>query len=270
MAVAFLAVLMLVVMLVTVAVGIVAFLFIMMVVSAAALAVFVVVLVLVVMVVVGTETSVLVDEVRKAVVMMFVALTVRVIALLAVVVMVMVMLVTLAVRVVAFLSVLVDVVVLVTVALGIVAFVVIVVLVTVAVGVIALLAVVVMMVMVLEGLPVDGVIESGIVDGMEHLVGELMLVDIQDGAHEVEFHFVGTVHGTVVLDTVVHVDEVEGDPLAAVDIDGCLDVSQEASGLALYELSDGHEGIGEPLLRIGVEVEDAAGESSCASACLFH
>ena len=233
MAVAFLAVLMLVVVLVAVAVGIVAFLFIMMVVSAAALAVFVVVLVLVVMMVVGTETSVLVDEVRKAVVMMFVALTVRVVA---------------------FLSVLVDVVVLVTVA----------------VGVVALLAVVVMVMVVLEGLPVDGVIESGIVDGMEHLVGELVLVDIQDGAHEVELHFVGTVHGTVVLDTVVHVDEVEGDPLAAVDIDGCLDVSQEASGLALYELSDGHEGIGEPLLRIGVEVEDTAGESSCASACLFH
>ena len=249
MAVAFLAVLMLVVVLVAVAVGIVAFLFIMMVVSAAALAVFVVVLVLVVMMVVGTETSVLVDEVRKAVVMMFVALTVRVVA---------------------FLSVLVDVVVLVTVALGIVAFVVIVMLVTVAVGVVALLAVVVMVMVVLEGLPVDGVIESGIVDGMEHLVGELVLVDIQDGAHEVELHFVGTVHGTVVLDTVVHVDEVEGDPLAAVDVDGCLDVSQEASGLALYELSDGHEGIGEPLLRIGVEVEDAAGESSCASACLFH
>lgn len=251
MAVAFLAVLMLVVVLVAVAVGIVAFLVIMMMVSAAALAVFVVVLV--VMVVIGTEASVLVDEVRETVMVMLVALTVRVIALLAVVVMVMVMLVALAVRVVTFLSVLV-----------------IVMLVTVAVGVIALLAVVMMVMVVLEGLPVDGVIESGIVDGMEHLVGELVLVDIQDGTHEVEFHFVGTVHGSVVLDSVVHVDEVEGDPLAAVDVDGCLDVSQEASGLPLYELSDGHEGIGEPLLRIGVEVEDAAGESSCASACLFH
>ena len=230
MAVAFLAVLMLVVVLVAVAVGIVAFLVIMMMVSAAALAVFVVVLV--VMVVIGTEASVLVDEVRETV---------------------MVMLVALAVRVVTFLSVLV-----------------IVMLVTVAVGVIALLAVVMMVMVVLEGLPVDGVIESGIVDGMEHLVGELVLVDIQDGTHEVEFHFVDTVHGSVVLDSVVHVDEVEGDTLSAVDVDGCLDVSQEASGLALYELSDGHEGIGEPLLRIGVEVEDAAGETRCASACLFH
>ena len=234
--------------LLTVLMVVVLMLIIVMVVTAAALAVFVVVLVIVVMMVVGTETAVLVEKIGKAVVMV----------------------VTLAVRVVAFLSVLMDVVVLVAIALGIVAFVVIVMFVTVAVGVVALLTVVMMVMVVLEGLPVDGVVESGIVDGMEHLVGELVLVDIQDGAHEVEFHFVGTVHGTVVLDTVVHVDEVEGDTLSAVDVDSCLDVSQEASGLALYEFSDGHEGIGEPLLRIGVEVEDAAGESSCASACLFH
>ena len=247
MAVAFLAVLMLVVVLVAVAVGIVAFLVIMMMVSAAALAVFVVVLV--VMVVIGTEASVLVDEIRETVMVVLVTLTVGIIALLAI---------------------LVDMVVLVTVAVRVIAFIVIMVFVTVAVRIVALLTVVMMVMVVLEGFPVDGVIETGIVDGMEHLVGELVLVDIQDGTHEVEFHFVGTVHGSVVLDSVVHVDEVEGDTLSAVDVDGCLDVSQEASGLALYELSDGHEGISEPLLRIGVEVEDATGESSCASACLFH
>ena len=105
---------------------------------------------------------------------------------------------------------------------------------------------------------------------MEHLVGELVLVDIQNRTHEVELDLVGTVHLSVVLDTVVHIDQVEGDPLAAVDVDCGLDVSQKAAGLALYELSDSHEGVGEPLLRIGVEVEDTAGESSCASACLFH
>ncbi len=215
--------------------------------SAAALAVLMVVLVVVIMVVVCTETAVLIDEIGKAVVMMLVALAIGIVALLAVV---MVMVVAAG----AFLAVL-MLVMMVALAIGIVAF----------------LTVFVLVVMVvLEGLPVDGVIKSGIVDGMEHLVGELVLVDIQDGAHEVELHFVGTVHGSVVLDTVVHVDEIEGDPLAAVDVDGCLDVSQEAAGLALYELSDGHEGIGEPLLRIGVEVKDAAGESSCASACLFH
>ena len=128
--------------------------------------------------------------------------------------------------------------------------------------VIVLIPVMVMVVMVmLQRFRVDGVVEPGIIDGMQHDMGEFVLVDVEDGAHEVELDLVLAGHGAVVLDPVVHVDEVQGYPGAVVLVDCGLDVAEEAARLALDVLSDGHQGIGEPCLGVGVEVEDLPGEA---------
>ena len=87
------------------------------------------------------------------------------------------------------------------------------------------LAVIVVMV-VFEAFLVDEVIDSGVVDSMEHLVGELVLVDIEDCAHEVERNDIAAGKGSVVLDTVVHVDEVEGNSLAFLVDDCGFDVAE--------------------------------------------
>lgn len=127
--------------------------------------------------------------------------------------------------------------------------------------VVILIPVMVMMVMMLQRFRVDGVIEPGIIDGMQHDMGELVLVDVEDGAHEVELDLVLAGHGAVVLDPVVHVDEVQGYPGAVVLVDRGLDVAEEAARFALDVLSDGHQGIGEPRFGVGVEVEDLPGEA---------
>ena len=175
-----------------------------------------------VMVMLVAEVAVLVDHVCEAV---FVAVAVRVVALLAVV-MVMVVLVALTVGIITFLSVLVLVFV------------------AVAVRVVTLAVIVVMV--VFEALLVDEVVNSGVVDGVEHLVGELVLVDIEDCAHEVEGNDIAAGKGSVMLDTVVHVDEVEGDSLAFLVDDCGFDVTEEASRFALHILTDCKERIGEP------------------------
>ena len=222
---------------------------------------FAVLVVMVVMVV--AEVAVLIDHVREAVVVM-VAGAVRIVALLAVLVNV---LVAVTVGIVAFS---VGVMVVMALAVGVIALLAVLVnvLVAVAIRVIALL--VVMVVLVLEALPVDEVVDSGVVDGMEHLVGQLVLVDVEDCAHEVEGDHVAAGKGTVVLHSVVHVDEVEGDSLAFLVDDGGFDVTEEASRFALHILTDGKERIGEPGFSVGIEVEELAAEACCAAPRLFH
>ena len=219
---------------------------VMIVIMAVAFAVVVMLVLMVVMVVFVAEVAVLIDHVCEAV---FVAVAVRVVALLTVVV-VMVVLVALTVGIIAFLSVLMLV------------------LVAVAVRVVALAVIVVMV--VFEAFLVDEVVDSGVVDSMEHLVGELVLVDIEDCAHEVEGHDIAAGKGSVVLDTVVHVDKVEGDSLSLFVDDGGLDVAEETAGLSLHILTDGKERIGEPCLGVGIEVEELAAEACCAAPRLFH
>ena len=128
--------------------------------------------------------------------------------------------------------------------------------------VVILIPVMVMVVMVmLQRFRVDGVVEPGIIDGMQHDMGELVLIDVEDGAHEVELDLVLAGHGAVVLDPVVHVDEVQGYPGAVVLVDCGLDVAEKTARFTLDVLSDGHQGIGEPCLGVGVEVEDLPGEA---------
>ena len=128
--------------------------------------------------------------------------------------------------------------------------------------VVILIPVMVMVVMVmLQRFRVDGVVEPGIIDGMQHDMGELVLIDVEDGAHEVELDLVLAGQGAVMLDAVVHVDEVQGYPGAVVLVDCGLDVAEKTARFALDVLSDGHQGIGEPCLGVGVEVEDLPGEA---------
>ena len=196
--------------------------------------------------------------VAAAFVIVIIVIVVMVAAALAVVVMV----------VSAFVIVIIVIVVMVAAALAVVMMVVMPVLVDHALVIIVIIIVVVM-VMVVEGLGVDLVVETRIVYRMHHLVGEFMLVHIEDRAHEVEFHMVRAGKGTVVLDPVVHVDEIEGDPVPFLGVHGGLDVPEKATGLALHVFSDGHEGVRELHLRIGVEILDGSGESGGASARLL-
>ena len=209
-----------------------------------------VMLVLVIVVVVMVdEMSVLVDHRCEIVV---VAFAVGIVTF-SVTVLMVVMVMTLAVRVVTFF--LVVVVVMVTFAVRIVAF--------------ALSVLVVVVMVVFQRFLVYEIIDSGIVDGMEHLVGELVLVDVKDRTHEVEVDLVGAGDGTVVFDTVVHVDEVEGDAFALVVDDSGLDVSEETSALALNEFTYGDEGGVEFGLGVGVEVVELSAETCCAASRLL-
>jgi hypothetical protein len=92
--------------------------------------------------------------------------------------------------------------------------------------IVTIIFVVVVMVVVLQRGFVDVVVESGVVDGVNHPVGELVLVDIEDCAHEVERNDIAAGKGSVVLDTVVHVDEVEGDSLAFLVDDRGFDMAE--------------------------------------------
>lgn len=127
----------------------------------------------------------------------------------------------------------------------------------------ALLVAVVMMmlVVVLERGFVDVVVESGTVNRVEHEVGELVFLNIKDGAHEVELHEIVALEDAVVLDTVVHVDEVKGDSLAVFDIHCGFDVAKQTTGFALDEFPDLEKDIGKLGLRIGVPVLDSPGET---------
>ncbi len=113
------------------------------------------------------------------------------------------------------------------------------------------------------------VVQAGVVHGVVHPVLELVLVHIEDGAHEVEVDLLAGLEGAVVLDAVLHVGEVQGDALALVVDDGGLDVAQEASGLVGDPLADLEQGLGEPGLRIGVEACDGPFQSDSASAGLL-
>ena len=113
------------------------------------------------------------------------------------------------------------------------------------------------------------VVQAGVVHGVVHPVLELVLVHIEDGAHEVEVDLLAGLEGAVVLDAVLHVGEVQGDALALVVDDGGLDVAQEASGLVGDPLADLEQGLGEPGLRIGVEACDGPFQSDGASAGLL-
>ena len=201
-------------------------------VMAAPMVMIMVIMVVIVVVMVGTELSVLTDHLGEL--MAFAA---------PVVVVVMV------------------VVVLVLVIMVAAALVVVIIVVVVMIVVVLVLMMVVVIVVVLEGFLVDVVIETGVVDGVDHPVGELVLVHVEYRAHEVELHDIVAGEGAMVLHTVVHVDEVEGEARTVLEIDRGLDVAEEASGFALNVLPDGHEGIRHPGLGIRIPVLYGPGEA---------
>ena len=132
-----------------------------------------------------------------------------------------------------------------------------------------MVVVVIVVVAVAFDVLVELVVQAGVVDGVVHLVLELVLVNVQDGAHEVEVDLLLGLEGAVVLDTVVEVREVEGHTVALVGDDGSLDVAEHAARLFGDPLADLHEGLGEPRLRVGVVACDGTGESDRAAACLL-
>ncbi len=126
--------------------------------------------------------------------------------------------------------------------------------------------IVVMVVAVAFHVLVELVVEPGVVDRMEHPVPELVLVHIQDGAHECEADLLHGLEGAVVLHAVLDVGEVQGDAVAVFIDDGGLDVAQEASGLLGDPLADGQQGLGHPGLGVRVPSGDRSLEALGASA----
>ncbi len=221
--------------------------------------------VLVVMVVVLAELSVVVEDLGPVLVVVPAAADALALLLIIIVIIVVVVLVA-----VAFLPILVVVMVVLMIMVVAVAFLPILVVMVVVLVLLALLMVMVVVMVVLQGLLVDVVVETGVVDGVDHPVGEFVLVDVEHGAHEVELDGVLPGQGPVVLHSVVHVDEVEGESLSVVDEDGGLDVAEQASGLALNEPSDGHEGVRHPGLGVGIPVVDGSGEAGGDSSGLLE
>ena len=125
---------------------------------------------------------------------------------------------------------------------------------------------VVMVVAVAFHVLVELVVEPGVVDRMEHPVPELVLVHIQDGAHECEADLLHGLEGAVVLHAVLDVGEVQGDPVAVLVDDGGLDVAQQAPGFLGDPLADGQQGLGHPGLGIRVPSGDRSLEALGASA----
>ncbi len=125
---------------------------------------------------------------------------------------------------------------------------------------------VVMVVAVAFHVLVELVVEPGVVDRMEHPVPELVLVHIQDGAHECEADLLHGLEGAVVLHAVLDVGEVQGDPVAVLVDDGGLDVAQQAPGFLGDPLADGQQGLGQPGLGIRVPSGDRSLETLGASA----
>ncbi len=125
---------------------------------------------------------------------------------------------------------------------------------------------VVMVVAVAFHVLVELVVEPGVVDRMEHPVPELVLVHVQDGAHECEADLLHGLEGAVVLHAVLDVREVQGDPVAVLVDDGGLDVAQQAPGFLGDPLADGQQGLGHPGLGIRVPSGDRSLETLGASA----
>ncbi len=125
---------------------------------------------------------------------------------------------------------------------------------------------VVMVVAVAFHVLVELVVEPGVVDRMEHPVPELVLVHIQDGAHECEADLLHGLEGAVVLHAVLDVREVQGDTVAVLVDDRGLDVAQQAPGFLGDPLADGQQGLGHPGLGIRVPSGDRSLETLGASA----
>lgn len=109
------------------------------------------------------------------------------------------------------------------------------------------------------------VVEAGIVDGMEHPVPELVLVHVEDGAHECEADLLHGFELAVAFDTVLDIRQVQGDPVPVLVDDGGLDVPEEASGFLGDPLADGHKGLAHPGLGIRVPSGDRPLEALGAS-----
>ena len=113
---------------------------------------------------------------------------------------------------------------------------------------------------------VELVVEPGVVDRMEHPVPELVLVHVQDGAHECEADLLHGLEGAVVLHAVLDVGEVQGDPVAVLVDDGGLDVAQQAPGFLGDPLADGQQGLGQPGLGVSIPSGDRSLETLGATA----
>lgn len=131
-------------------------------------------------------------------------------------------------------------------------------LVPVVVMVVLMFVIVIVIVAVALDVLVQLVVEAGVVDGVEHPVPQLVLVDVDHGAHEREADLLHGIEGPVVLDPVVQVGEVEGDPRPVLVDDSRLDVSEEAARLLGDPLADVEEGVSHPRLRVGVPSGDGS------------
>jgi hypothetical protein len=124
----------------------------------------------------------------------------------------------------------------------------------------AFLAIVVVMVVVVVAVAfhmlIDLVEQAAVVHSVVHDVLQLLLLDIEDSAHEGEIDLVGRLHVSVLLHTVAHVGEVVGCPAPVIEGDGAFDVAKHGACLLLDPFADLHHRIAKPGLGICVPASE--------------
>ncbi len=129
---------------------------------------------------------------------------------------------------------------------------------------------VLVVVMVVDGRRVEPIFDAALIDGVHHYVQQLVLVDVQYCAHEVETGIIHRGQGAVVFDAVVHIYQVQGDAPAVLVEDGGLNMTKQATRFALDKLADLYEHVGEAGLSVRIEVFEGTGQTDRNAAGLFH
>jgi len=112
--------------------------------------------------------------------------------------------------------------------------------------------------------------QPAVVHSIDHLVVQLMLVHVQDCAHECEIDLVLGSELSVLLHSVAEVREVEGDSRSVIQCDRALDVAQHHAGLGFNPFPNFKHGLGEPCLGIRVPASDPSRDSGGHSVGLFQ
>lgn len=112
--------------------------------------------------------------------------------------------------------------------------------------------------------------EPAVIHSIDHLMIELVLVNIQYSTHECEVDLVGGCKLSVLLHTVTEVCKVKCDSGSIIESDRALDVTEHDSGLGFDPFPNFKHGLGEPRFGIGIPTSDPSRDSGGYSSSLFQ
>ena len=124
------------------------------------------------------------------------------------------------------------------------------------------LTVVMMVMMMRTALVVDLVHYARCLESVLRLMLQLVVVDIQHGGHETEFHTPAGPYLTVEQDALIQIGKVHCERLFAIGYSH-LDVTHERSGLPVDPSADVHHYFGKSRFNIGIESADLPLDTDC-------